>query len=556
MEHRPAGQRPLDLASGGSVGPVESVVDVLIVGAGPTGLTLAAELCSRGVSFRIVDRAPDAVHESRALAIQARTLEVLAPLGISPELVAAGDPATVLLIHSAKRTTEVRLFEEGLKETAYPFLLFLSQAKTERILLERLADSGMRVERDAELLRLSQAASYVTCTVRTTHGEADIRARYVVGCDGAHSAVRHAAGIGFSGTAFPQNFVIADLEADGLEAGRLHAYVGEPGMVFFFPLGSPAPWRLLAMVPKHDATAELTVTSVQAIVHQYTRDPLVLHDPAWLTGFSVQSRRADRFRAGRVFLAGDAAHIHSPAGAQGMNTGIQDAVNLGWKLAMVCHGLAPAGLLDSYERERLPVAGAVLRMTNRAFRVATSSNPVLRYVRPRVAAAAAPAVLRSTVVRKVGFRVISQLSIRYRNSPLSAEGRPRLRHGPHAGDRFPDAPVTVDGVRSTLHASLSATRFDVLLCGPGDSWTGRAPADEWPGFRLARLSATEAPGVLTDPTGQALRRLGLGTQDTAHYLIRPDGYIGYRARGTDLGGLRAYLRSLFDAPAPPPPSPR
>lgn len=524
-------------------------MDVLVVGAGPTGLTLAAELRSRGVSFRIVDRAPDAVHESRALAIQARTLEVLAPLGVSRELVAAGDPATVLLMHSTKRTARVRLFEEGLDETAYAFLLFLSQAETERILLDHLADSGVAVERDVELLRLAQSGSDVTCTVRTARGEAEIRARYVVGCDGAHSAVRHSSGVGFSGTAFPQTFVIADLEADGLEPGRLHAYIGEPGMMFFFPLGSPATWRLLVMVPRGERVGDPTLESVQAIVGQYTRDPVVLHDPVWLTNFSVQSRRADHFRAGRVLLAGDAAHIHSPAGAQGMNTGIQDAVNLGWKLALVCQGQAAHGLLDSYERERLPVASSVLRMTNRAFRVATSSSPFLRYARPRVAAAAAPVALRLRVVRKVGFRVISQLSIRYRGSPLSVEGHPRLRRGPHAGDRFPDAPVTVDGTPSTLHGSLSPTGFDLLLCGPADSWTGRAHVDRWPGVRLTRLSAAGGPGVWADPTGQARRRLGLGAVDSAHYLVRPDGYIGYRARGTDLSGLRAYLESVLAAPA-------
>lgn len=522
---------------------------MLIVGAGPTGLTLAAELSACGVTFRIVDRAPDAVHESRALAIQARTLEVLTRLGASPELVAAGDPATVLLLHSVKRTTPIRLFEEGLDETAYPFLLFLSQAETERILLDRFAGSGVGVERDVGLLHLAQSDHQVTCTVRTPQGEEEIRARYVVGCDGAHSAVRHSAGIEFSGTAFPQTFVIADLEADGLQAGRVHAYVSEAGMMFFFPLGSPATWRLLAMVPQGDQVADPTLESVQAIVAQYTRDTVVLHDPVWVTDFSVHSRRAEQFRKGRVLLAGDAAHIHSPAGAQGMNTGIQDAVNLGWKLAMVSQGLATTDLLDSYERERLPVASSVLRMTNRAFRVATSSNPLLRKVRARVPAAVLPLVLRVGVLRKIGFRIISQLCIRYRHSPLCVEGRPRLRRGPHAGDRFPDAPITVDGTQSTLHANLSPTRFDLLLCGPADSWTDREPTDEWPEVRLARLSATESPGVWTDPTGLALRRLGLGEVDAAHYLVRPDGYIGYRARGTDLSGLRAHLRSVFNAPA-------
>ncbi|WP_197522483.1 FAD-dependent monooxygenase [Occultella aeris] len=527
---------------------MESVVDVLIVGAGPTGLTLAAELRAHGVSFRIVDRAPAAVHQSRALAIQARTLEVLARLGVSQALVAAGDPATVLLLHSTKRTTQVKLFGEGLDQTAYPFLLFLSQAETERILLGRLTDSGVEVERDVEVLHLTQSGIDVTCTARTARGQAQIGARYVVGCDGAHSVVRHGSGIGFCGTAFPQTFVIADLEADGLEAGRIHVYLSEAGMMFFFPLGSPATWRILAMAPQCDRAAEPTLESVQGLVQHYTHDTVVLHDPVWLTNFSVQSRRADQFRAGRVLLAGDAAHIHSPAGAQGMNTGIQDAVNLGWKLARVCGGLAAADLLDSYEQERLPVADSVLRMTNRAFRVATSSNPVLRYVRPRVVAVAAPLVLRLGVLRKVGFRAISQLGIRYRDSPLSVEGHRRLRRGPHAGDRLPDAPITVDGTRSTLHAELSPTQINLLLCGPVDSWTEQVSADEWPGVRIVRLNTTGGSGVWGDPTGLALRRLGLRTRDPVHYAVRPDGYIGYRAGGTDLTGFRAYLRAVHDAP--------
>ncbi len=522
-------------------------MDVLVVGAGPTGLALAAELRASGVSFRIVDRAPDAVHESRALAIQARTLEVLAPLGVSQELVAAGDPATVLLLHSGKRSTQVRLFEEGLDETAYPFLLFLSQAETERILVNRLAARGMEVERDIELLDLVQSDHEVTCTVRAPRGEDRIRARYVVGCDGAHSAVRRSAGIGFSGMAFPQTFVIADLEADGLQAGRIHAYLSDAGMMFFFPLGSPATWRLLTMVPQADRAAEPTLESVQAIVGRYTQDPVVLHDPVWLTSFSVHSRRADQFHKGRVLLAGDAAHIHSPAGAQGMNTGIQDAVNLGWKLALVSRGSATADLLASYERERIPVADAVLRMTNRAFRVATSSDPVVRYLRPRVPAVVVPVVARVGTLRRAGFRTISQLSIRYRRSPLSVEGRPRLRRGPRAGDRLPDGPVTVDGTRSTLHGRLSPTQFALLLCGPADSWTDHDPGVEWPQVQCVRLSASARPGVSADPTGLALGRLGLGEDDVAHYLVRPDGYVGYRAGGTDLDGLRRYLESLFDA---------
>lgn len=527
-------------------------VDVLIVGAGPTGLTLAVDLALRGVSFRIVDHAADAVHESRALAIQARTLEVLDHLGVSDALIAAGDSATTLLLHFKKSTAPIELFNEGLDETSYPFLLFLSQAQTETILLDRLTGLGVEVERGVELTGLDIDADEVTGTVTTPDGSAQICARYVIGCDGSHSAVRHAAGIGFSGTGFPQKFVIADLEADALEADRVHVYMAEEGMMFFFPLGSPATWRMLAMVPEGNTEGEPTLEFTQSLVARYTGDPVVLHDPVWLTNFSVQSRRADHFRVGRVLLAGDAAHIHSPAGAQGMNTGIQDAVNLGWKLALVCRGLASDELLSSYERERLPIADSVLHMTNRLFRVATSSSPFLRFFRPRAAATVVPIALRMSTLRTLGFRVISQLGIHYRRSPLSVEGSPRLRRGPHAGDRMPDAGIVVDDVANTLHRCLSPTAFQLVLCGPLAQWQTPDFREAWTDeLIVARLTADVAAGVWSDPESKALPRLGLREGEVGHYLVRPDGYIAYRARGTNLDGVRAYLEAIFEGEAAP-----
>lgn len=524
--------------------PDESIVDVLIVGAGPTGLALAAELRAHRVSFRIVDRAPDAVHESRSLGIHARTLEVLLPLGLTRELVASGKPATELRMHFRKSTADVKLFDEGFDETAYPYILFLSQATTERILVDQLARAGITIERGLTLQSLSEDADLVTSTLRTDDGDVTIRSRYVVGCDGAHSAVRHAAGIEFVGTAHPQIFVIADLEVDNIETGRVHVYVAEAGMLMFFPLGTPATWRMIVLVPPGFGAP--TLENVQAFITRYTADPVTVRDPVWLTTFSVQSRRAERYRSGRVFLAGDAAHIHSPAGAQGMNTGIQDAVNLGWKLALVSRGLLHERALDSYEAERAPVARSVLRMTDLAFIVATSSSRMIRFLRPRVAASVVPIAVRMPWLRRIGFRAISQLGIRYRRSPLSVEGRPRIGPGPRAGDRFPDASIEVDGASTTMHRRLSPTAFQLVLCGPAESWMHREELDErWsPVVRVSRLSDRPGAGVWTDDSHVARRRLGLRAHDTAHYLVRPDGYIAYRARGDDLAGLREYLAGL------------
>jgi 2-polyprenyl-6-methoxyphenol hydroxylase-like FAD-dependent oxidoreductase len=530
---------------------VTAPLDVLVVGAGPTGLALAAQLRAFGAGFRVVDRQRDRVHESRALAVQPRTLEVLTGLGIADAMVERGNPAVRLQMHGGGRTTEAPLFDIGLDDTAYPFLLFLSQAETEAILDQHLAQRGVTVERGVELVGLRHEPEHVVCTLRHDDGRTDeVVARYVVGCDGAHSSVRAGAGIAFAGGAYPRTFVLADLDADGLDPGAVHVHLAAGGMLFFFPLGQPAPWRLLGMERRtggpaasgHDAP---DLGELQALADAYTGDRVRLHDPVWTTYFRLQHRHATSYRSGRVFLAGDAAHVHSPAGAQGMNTGIQDAWNLGWKLALVADGTANPALLDTYQAERRPVGRDVLRFTDRAFRIATSTNPLIRAVRIHVAPRVLRLALRFARGRAIGFRAISQLAIDYRDSPAVREGHPGLGRGPRAGDRLPDAPVSVDGRRQSLHRALAAPRFHLLLAGPTGSWPAGDVA--LPGDRHARhlhvhrLTRAPHPGAVVDVDGHAHTRLGLDPGRVAHHLVRPDGHIAYRAAGADLGGLAAYL---------------
>ena len=532
--------------------PVEPDVDVLVVGAGPTGLTLAAQLAQYGTRLRFIDRQLDRVHESRALGVQPRTLEVLAGLGVTDELVDRGNQAVRLQLHFGHRVVPVRLFDIGIDDTAYPYLLFVSQAETERIIGEYVTSRGVNLERGVELAEIVQTGRCVSCRLRHRNGrEETLNARYVVGCDGAHSTVRDKAGIAFEGSAYPQTFVLADLEAEGIEPDWAHAFISANGILFFFPLGVPTTWRILAMRPRADEpTVEPTVTlaEVQALVDGYTTTRVRVRDPVWMTNFRLHNRGAAHYRAGRVFLAGDAAHIHSPAGAQGMNTGIQDAINLGWKLALVSAGLADPWLLDSYEPERAPVGRMVLRFTDRAFTVATSPSPVVRFARTQLAPRLVPLVLRLNAGRAYGFRTVSQLAIRYRRSPLSVEGPDAARHGPRAGDRLPDAPVTQNGRAVTLHRALVATGFHLLLCG---STAFRPPAgaarlaDRYAGLvTVHHLTSDVGPGTLHDDTGAALRRLGVDDNRPAHFLVRPDGYIGFRG-GADLSGVRAYLARLI-----------
>jgi 2-polyprenyl-6-methoxyphenol hydroxylase-like FAD-dependent oxidoreductase len=525
-------------------------VEVLVVGAGPTGLTLAAQLAAHGVRFRLVDRGADRAAESRALAIQPRTLEVLAGLGITEQLVGAGNQAVQLRIHARSRQVAVPMFDLGLEDTAYPYLLFLSQAETERILEHHLTAAGIVVERRVELVDLHQTPDAAVARLRHHDGrEEQVSARYVVGCDGAGSTVRDLSGIRFVGGSYPQTFVLVDTEADDLEPGAAHVFLASAGMLFFFPLIRPASWRLLVMRPPADPTpphAPVGLALVQAIADTYTAGSVRLHNPVWMTNFRLRHRAATSYRAGRVLLAGDAAHIHSPAGAQGMNTGIQDAVNLAWKLAHTLHsGHDDAGLLDTYQTERAPIGRTVLRFTDRAFTIATSTNPILRFARTRLAPMLIPLALKSRTGRRYAFRTASQLAIRYRHSPLSVDGPHPPRRGPRPGDRLPDADINHERHLTALHTALAGPGWQLLLCGPPDIWTTEQLTqlrERHRGYlRLHHLHAQDTPGALHDPHRQAQRHLGLTPGSAAQYLIRPDGHIGYRSGGTDLAGLARYL---------------
>ncbi|MDK1328196.1 FAD-dependent monooxygenase [Arthrobacter sp. zg-Y1143] len=536
-------------------------VDVLIVGAGPTGLALAAQLSAFGASFRIIDRRQSPGTESRAIAIQPRTLEALRPFGVSAELAAAGRPARQLHLHLPEETLEVDLFDTGMDDTAFQQLLFLSQTETERILTQYLLSRRVRIERGAELQDLERLdpedpfAGMEAKIQRMDRGIERIRARYVVGADGADSTVRAKAGMDWRGGAYPDTFILADVEIDGAEPETVHSYPTEDGFLFLFPLGGPATWRMIGIKPPHRPA---TLETLQGMADTFTHGQLTVRDPKWISTFRLSHQMAEYFQRGSVFLAGDAAHVHSPVAAQGMNTGIQDALNLGWKLALGARGLASEELIDSYHAERRPVGQEVVSTTDRVFKLATSRNGLKKLPRTKLLPAVAPKAMAWDGLRSRLFRSMSQLNVNYRGSSVVDSGASRfpaaLSRGPRPGDRLPDADVIYQDRERRLQDLLATPGFSVLLCGPG--WPQDAPArlaaalPQLAGLLNVRqltagssLIADDA-GIIKDVSGLAFHRLGLSPRRAELLVVRPDGYVGYRSAGRDLSSAVEYLEDL------------
>ena len=540
----------------------DPILPVLIVGAGPTGLTMANELARHGISPRIVDRAPTPATTSRALVVQPRTLEIFDDMGVADEVIAAGAPASRLTITFADKAIELDFAGQLTgphNHTAYPDLRTLSQHDTERILTHLLARQGVEVERGLTLTDLSQDSETVTASLRGENGSTEtVRCRWVVGCDGAHSAVRKAADIPFAGSTYRDEFIMADAELDWkLPHGGLYGFPSPAGIFAAFSMPGENRYRIFgnfAPAPGGSVAeySEPTHAEFQAMVDERVPFPVTVTKEYWVTRYRVHSRSVPRYREGRVFLAGDAAHVHSPAGAQGMNTGIQDAYNLAWKLALAERGLADSSLLDSYEAERHPVGVQLLKTTDRLFAVFGGQNLLARLVRGRVAPLVAARVLTRPWLRRRAIGLLAQLRVRYPHSPLSAEDGSGWRHAPAPGDRAREADVTMDGQRIRLYDVFRGTHHTVLLfTGHGD--TARPAAtlcrvaeqieQTHPGMVKAYVVSAERsadhPAILGDATLSAHRQYGISSASA--FVIRPDKHIGYRGRPVDSDRLRADL---------------
>ena len=541
-----------------------SHVPVVIVGAGPTGVTLAIELARRGIEVRVLDKQSARSPETRAIGIHARTLEIFHQLGLVEEFLALGHRVDGMTVHTrARRRTRVNF---GQLDSPYPFVLMLGQDQTQRILDQRLERLGIAIERGVEVLNLDQNGDAVDLTTQNTDEshERILTANWVVGCDGAHSIVRRRLGVPFAGDDYGQDWLMSEVNIDPpIERDRFHVFSYTDTPLVAFPLPAER-WRLfLPQVPNRAGQRQAPdMDEIERLAT--TRGPagLKLTDPTLLAAFRCYRRSTNIMRNGRVLVAGDAAHIHSPAGGQGMNTGLHDAFNLGWKLALVADGQSSPGLLDTYQDERLPIAASVLAFTHDLVRIFTISSPRKRWLRDHLL----PIAMAVPAAERRYTRRLSQISHTYRSGPRKPPtAKVRPRSGLIApGDRLPSVPglerngepvCTLDLINSTAHTLLVLT---------GDRADPQA-ADHAIA-RLARFNGTvntvtvggpfkgRSPNAVADPHLAAHRRYRAATGQLL--LVRPDGYLARRAPLNRPDILERYLRQLTDGAAEESPPPR
>jgi 2-polyprenyl-6-methoxyphenol hydroxylase-like FAD-dependent oxidoreductase len=530
-------------------------VDVLVVGAGPIGLVLACHLRRLGLSVVVVEKRSGPSAHSKAIGLQYRVSEVLARLGVVDRFITqGGSPTSVNIYAGHQRLVQLRFVAPaGIsgKNAFQPRAILIPQSQTEAILIEYLQELGGSIEWETEFLRFDQHSAGVLAQVQSHSGiPREIDASWLVSCEGAHSVARKQAAIAFRGKTYPLAFFMADVRMKGsLKHEENHVWLHSRGSLAALPLPAVDTWRLFVEVTRQDVQQQtIGLDDIRRFMAERAPgiDSSIVGDALWLSEFRINCRMVDRMREGRVFLAGDAAHIHSPTGGQGITTGMQDAVNLAWKLARVGRG-APQSLLDTYEEERLPHAAEVLRETDRTTSILFAPNPILRALRDRVVLP----VLRKTWVQRRMFGKLSQLHVHYRRSSLSVDSRgPWHRRRLRAGDRAPDVAFgTPSGGRTTLFALMSTLRPIAIVRGTPNAsdLCARLRALDLDAYVVGEAATADRntqSATLLDVHGDFGTLYGLGSSYVC--LIRPDGHVGLILVPDERRRLQEYLERICE----------
>jgi 2-polyprenyl-6-methoxyphenol hydroxylase-like FAD-dependent oxidoreductase len=527
-----------------------TTTEVLIIGAGPTGLVLACQLLRWGIRFRIIDKQKDRAHESRAFAIQAKSMEIFQNLGLSAEfLKAAHSGIDFAFFINGKKQTEIKFEDFSYQDSPFPSIYFLPQTETERILISHLEKQGVHIEREKELLFFLQNKRWLEATIKddVTEKIEKIFCSYLVGCDGAHSTVRHTLNFSFEGAAYKQNFILADATIDwSFSRKKFLFFLAKQGIFVHIPLTNNLSrvmlTKRLASVTK-EKLATPSVAEIEAAASLITKTSVKLLNPIWLSQFNLHHRGVQAYCQGRAFLAGDSAHIHSPVGGQGMNTGIQDATNLAWKLAIALKKGGATQLLNTYETERHRIGNILLKTTDRFFSFITSKNFFISTLRTILLPWFLANLFSKKNVTRHLFWFMSQLHIHYHESPFVYEitkGADNIfKKGPKAGYRAPDAPI--DG--STLFALLQTKPFHLLLFHE-DKINDTSTLEKLNTLEAKYTDWIQIHHFISSLTYTTLFQR-YGVTSSAIYIIRPDGYIGFRLYGLDLSLADAYLKRLL-----------
>lgn len=559
-----------DAATGGAPSALRQCdCDVLIVGAGPNGLMMAALLLRCGLKVRIIDKSEGPAKESRAFAVQARTVELFRNLGLADELMDLGVLNTCIKFHIKGRPVGGLDFDRSrAHDSPYQFILMAPQNEVEALLLADLVRLGLQVERGTELLSLTQGTDEVSSQV--THGGLSeaIVSRHVVGADGAHSAVRKQLGLSFEGGKYAQNFLLADCRIDWpFDHTHFRIFMNGERIGLFLPLKGSEVSRVMATDLNANARPdagmdaqhglEPSAIDLQELEDSLTKAmcvPLKLSNPVWTTRYRVHLRGVERYSIGRAFLIGDAAHIHSPAGGQGMNTGLQDAANLAWKLAMVQRTGASASLLDSYNTERHPVGIELLRFTDKLYKMAADLHGGWAWARDFFGPFLIGRMSAAPIPHRKSFRRLSQISLEYRTSHINVNELLYSFKGPRAGQRAPDARIStarqmfdlLTGYRLHVVALSRKHMLDAEVQEYTAQLQSLAAFDPCIATHLVgRVACRRDARVEYVDSGQVFEHYGLGDGESqALYVIRPDGVVAWRMDEIDFDACRRFLARL------------
>ncbi|MGB7290797.1 MAG: FAD-dependent monooxygenase [Thermodesulfobacteriota bacterium] len=512
-----------------------TTTEVIIIGAGPTGLSLACQLIRYGVEFVIFDQKKTITPYSKAIGVQARTLEIYEQIDLANKLIEQGwitEKARFVVGREVRGEVELSKIGEGM--SPYPFLLIVEQGKHEKVLYDFIKANGKDVSWETELVGFSQDETGVRAKVKTATGETEpIEAKFIVGCDGAKSPVRNMLGLTFEGSTFERIFYVADAVIDWkFTHEALSVCLAKKALTAFFPMVGKNHYRIVGTFPEgHEKDeGEILYEEIEQQFKEDTELELDIVNVNWFSAYKVHTRHVNRFSLGRCFLAGDAAHIHTPAGAQGMNTGIQDGYNLAWKIWLVLQERASEKILETYNEERLRNAKNLLKTTDLLFNLGASPNIFLSYFRTHIFPHIAGFALNFDSVKRFIFPRISQVGINYRMSSLSENN---ANFSVRAGDRMPY--FTVEG--KNVYDRLRQPKFHLIVFS-------NAQGDFPPLKTELESQYAESIDFNVIPLGPQVAEL-FGTNTSFNVLLRPDNYIGFISTGTSLNNLRAYLNKFF-----------